>query len=76
MKYIVITDETIVLEKIKLQGHNEIRELPEDDHIGESAPFFNIYGGTVCPKCGQTYPAALCVIPYYWMRCGCKNESV
>ena len=76
MKYIVITDQPIVLEKIKLSGHNEIRELTDEDHYGESAEFLTLYGGYVCPKCGQSYPSALCIIPYYCMRCGCRNESV
>ena len=74
MKYIVITDQPIVLEKIKLQGHNEIRELSYFDHIGESAQFELLGGSFICPKCGQAHPSWLFV--RFCVNCGCQNESV
>ena len=73
MKYIVITDEPIVLEKIKLQGHNEIRELTNFDYIGESATFISATNGIICPICGNCHP---CFAPIrYCSYCGCANNG-
>ena len=74
MKYIVITDQPIVLEKIRLQGHNEIRQLEDNDYLGESGKFIEIAGAWICPKCGQSF--GIWYPPKYCISCGCRNESV
>ena len=73
MKYIVITDEPLVLEKIKLQGHNEIRELTNFDYIGENATFISLTGSTICPKCGTHHPVFAQI--RYCSYCGCANNG-
>ena len=74
MKYIVITDEPIVLEKIKLQGHNEIRELSDEDHIGESGIFTVTQGIYNCPKCHMCVGTINRTVKYC-CECGCFNED-
>lgn len=81
MKFLVNTDEPLVLEKIKLNKRVSIRFIEDDDGYGEEMPFEFTETDYMliaeCPKCGRRFgtaksEGAVKFCPW----CGVKNGGV
>lgn len=74
MRYLVITDDELVLKNIKLNNSCTIAPAASLDRM--EMPFEKMESGVMCPWCGAMLMAATGMQVNYCMNCGTKNTGV